>query len=91
MEEARELLVQCLHSHSHANHTLDSLNIVDRPSQIEVPKRRPHLYPTLVLDTLVTDDNERLGAECSPPLTRDGQCSALFDPLSTKFASLWPL
>ena len=30
MDEVRELLVQCLHRHSHTNRTLESLNNVDR-------------------------------------------------------------
>ena len=32
-QEARELLVQCLHSHPHTIRRLDSLNNVDRPPQ----------------------------------------------------------
>ena len=35
VEEARELIVQCLHSHSHTNRTLDSLSSVDRPPSVE--------------------------------------------------------
>ena len=32
VEEARELLVRCPHSHWHTNCTLDSLNNVNRPA-----------------------------------------------------------
>ena len=36
VEEDRGLPVQCLHSHSHTNHTLDSLNNVDRSPREEL-------------------------------------------------------
>ena len=42
VEEARQLLMQCPHPHSHANRTLGSLETVDRPS-LSTPLKGVHL------------------------------------------------
>ena len=47
VEEARELLVQCLHSHPHTNRTLDSLNSMECPPRLP-PQGCPITLPFLL-------------------------------------------
>ena len=88
MEEARELLVQCQHRHSHTNRTLDSLNNVDRPPRVApahrlwctrgCPVRRSgHSLSAMACFNKVA----KVGLECKASPPQDPPCIDVLMPL----------